>query len=53
MLIYAKTEDGIELNHTYNMSGNSISAITLDLNCPFPSIKEQLNLILKEYFPKL
>ena len=53
MLIYARTEDGLELNHTYNMSGNSISAKTLDLNCPFSSIKEQLNLIIIKYFPEI
>lgn len=53
MLIYAKTEDDLTLNHTYKMSGNLISAKTLDLNCPFPLIKEQLNLIIREYFPNI
>lgn len=50
MLIYAKTNDNFTPNHTYKMSGNQISAKTLDLDCAFPAIKGQLNSIVQEYF---
>lgn len=51
MLLYAKTDELIELNHTYRMSGNQISVKTLDLNCPFDEIKKQLNAIVYDNFP--
>lgn len=35
------------------MSGNQISVKTLDLGQEFPLIKEQLDRIVTEYFPKL
>jgi len=34
----------------YHMSGNKISVRTLDLNCDFPDIAYQLNMIIAENF---
>lgn len=50
MLLYAKTDEDIHPNGTYNMSGNKISVKTLDLNCTFSMIKSQLDGIISEYF---
>ena len=50
MLLYAKTDETIYPNNTYQMSGNKISVKTLDLNLDFDSIVAQLNGIVKEYF---
>ncbi|RHK48972.1 5-methylcytosine-specific restriction endonuclease system specificity protein McrC [Lachnospira eligens] len=35
MLLYAKTDEDIQPNNVYQMSGNQISVKTLDLNLPF------------------
>ncbi|MEJ5228917.1 MAG: 5-methylcytosine-specific restriction endonuclease system specificity protein McrC [Pseudothermotoga sp.] len=53
LLLYAKTDEEIVPNVTYSMSGNKIAVRALDLNCEFGKIKEQLNSIVDEYFPKL
>lgn len=45
MLLYAKTDEIIQPDSTYMMSGNRISVKTLDLNCQFPEIAAQLNAI--------
>lgn len=45
MLLYARTEEEIQPDHTYMMSGNRISVKTLDLNCDFGEIARQLNSI--------
>ena len=50
MLLYARTDEAIQPDHTYSMSGNKISVKTLDLNCPFDGIAEQLNEIAQENF---
>ena len=50
MLLYARTDEMIQPNHTYRMSGNRISVKTLDLNQEFPKIAAQLNAIVTEYF---
>ena len=50
MLLYAGTDDEIQPDYTYNMSGNKISAKTLNLNVNFENIKEQLDKIVYEYF---
>lgn len=50
MLLYAKTDETIQPDNAYRMSGNKISVRTLDLNCEFPVIATQLNLIVKEHF---
>ena len=43
MLLYARTDEKIQPDYTYYMSGNRISVKTLDLNCDFKEIREQLN----------
>lgn len=45
MLLYAATDEVIQPNHTYMMSGNRISVRTLDLNRDFSEIAKQLNSI--------
>ena len=50
MLLYAKTDEMIQPDNTYQMSGNQISVKTLDLNQEFSGIAGQLNAIVKEYF---
>ena len=50
MLLYAQTDDEIQPNNTYMMSGNKISVRTLDLNCEFAEIAAQLNKIVDEHF---
>ena len=42
MLLYAKTDDEIQPNNDYMMSGNKISVKTLDLNLDFYNLKQQL-----------
>lgn len=46
MLLYAKTEERIQPDHTYMMSGNKISVKTLDLNQDFEKISAQLDSIV-------
>lgn len=50
MLLYAQTDEIIQPNHTYHMSGNKISVRTLNLNLPFKEIANQLDNIVKEHF---
>lgn len=50
MLLYAKTDEEIQPNVTYSMSGNKIDVRTLDLNCDFGIIKQQLDSIVNEFF---
>lgn len=50
MLLYAKTDDAVLPDNNYQMSGNKISVKTLDLDCDFAEIAEQLNRIAEEYF---
>ncbi len=50
MLLYAKTEEQIQPDSSYQMSGNRISVKTLDLNHEFAEIAKQLNAIVEEYF---
>lgn len=52
MLLYAKTDEIIQPNQIYHMSGNKISVRTLDLNQPFKEIANQLDNIVKEHFLK-
>lgn len=51
MLLYATTDESIQPDNTYRMSGNQISVKTLDLNCEFSEIAAQLNRIAEEHFP--
>lgn len=50
MLLYAKTEDEIQPDSDYIMSGNSISIKTLDLNQDFSSIRKTLDDIAHSFF---
>lgn len=50
MLLYARTDEMIQPDNTYQMSGNQISVKTLDLNQEFSEIAKQLNAIAAEHF---
>lgn len=50
MLLYAKTDEAIQPDQTYQMHGNVISVKTLDLNLPFEEIAKQLDQIARGYF---
>ena len=50
MLLYARTDEAIQPDNVYQMSGNRISVKTLDLNRRFPEIAAQLNEIVDEHF---
>lgn len=52
MLLYAATDEEIQPDFTYRMSGNRIGATTLDLDLPFEQIRAQLDGIAEEYFPE-
>ncbi len=49
MLLYARTDEAIQPDNTYMMSGNRISVKTLNLDCPFQIIAEQLNSIADSF----
>ncbi len=50
MLLYAQTDEAIQPDNSYQMSGNRIDVKTLNLNCPFSEISAQLDGIAKEFF---
>lgn len=50
MLLYAATDQSIQPDVSYQMSGNKISVKTLDLNQNFSSIAAQLNAIAQDHF---
>lgn len=50
MLLYAKTDEAVLPNNSYMMSGNKISVKTLDLDCDFSEIANQLNKIIEMHF---
>ena len=50
MLLYAQTDEAVQPNHVYQMSGNQISVRTLNLNLPFEEIKGQLDGIVETHF---
>ncbi len=50
MLLYARTNEDVQPDSTYRMSGNQISVKTLDLNRPFEDIQAQLDGIAEAYF---
>lgn len=50
MILYANTDEDIVPDNVYQMSGNQISVITLNLNQKFQIISEQLNQIVKDHF---
>ena len=50
MLLYAKTDEAIQPDSAYRMSGNKISIQTLDLGTDFSEIADQLHAIVEEHF---
>ncbi len=50
MLLYARTDESIQPNQSYKMSGNIIDVKTLDLNQEFSVIANQLNQIVEDFF---
>jgi 5-methylcytosine-specific restriction enzyme subunit McrC len=50
MLLYARTDQDIQPDSDYLMSGNRISVKTLDLNQDFEIIKNQLDEIVEDNF---
>lgn len=50
MLLYAATDEAIQPDNCYQMSGNQISVRTLDLNRNFSDIAAQLNAIVEDHF---
>lgn len=52
MLLYARTDDEVQPDVTYQMSGNEVSVTTLDLGQEFEGIRAQLNAIAQKHFPR-
>ena len=50
MLLYAATDDGMILDHKYQMSGNQISVKTIDLYREFKDISQDLKQIVRDHF---
>ncbi|NLA82851.1 MAG: 5-methylcytosine-specific restriction endonuclease system specificity protein McrC, partial [Clostridiaceae bacterium] len=50
LLLYAKTNESITPDCSFNMGGNQIEAKTLDLNTDFSRIAAQLDAIKEHYF---
>ena len=50
MLLYAATDEAIQPDNSYQMSGNKISVKTLDLKREFSEIAAQLKAIINENF---
>ena len=50
MLLYARTDEEIQPDNMYQMSGNQIGVHTLDLNRKFLEIASQLDRIVSEHF---
>lgn len=51
LLLYAQTDEEIQPDVSYRMSGNRIGVKTLDLNCPFDVLRKQLDGIAESHFP--
>lgn len=52
MLLFARTDEAVQPNGTYQMSGNQISVETLDLGQPFEGVRAQLDEIAEAHFCK-
>ncbi len=50
MLLYARTDEDVQPDGIYHMSGNRISVRTLDLGLPFDQIRKQLDGIAEAHF---
>lgn len=53
MLLYAHTDEDVQPDNEYVMSGNRISVKTLDLNCDFSEIRKQMNNIANEFIRQI
>ena len=53
MLLYAQTDEGVQLNNRYWMSKNKISVWTLNLDQNFSEISAQLDAIIYKHFGTL
>ncbi len=53
LLLYARTDEAIQPNNSYQMSGNKIGVQTLDLNQEFQIIAKQLNAIVQSHFSSI
>lgn len=49
VLLYAKTDEEVNLNRAYELCGNRICVNTLDLNNSFVNIRRQLDKIIEEW----
>ena len=49
MILYAQTDETVQPNNTYWMSGNKITVRTLNLDCNFNEIAGQLNEIAEDF----
>ena len=49
MLLYAQTDETVQPNNTYWMSGNKITVRTLNLDCDFKEIRKQLDEIADDF----
>lgn len=50
LLLYARTDEEIQPNQIYQMSGNQIGVKTLDLNQEFSLIRKELDAIIMDFF---
>lgn len=50
MLLYARTDEVVLPHNSYKMGGNKISVDTLNLDCEFDEIRQQLNGIAMQHF---
>lgn len=50
LLLYAQTDENIQPDNSYMMSGNRISVKTLNLDCDFHEIAAQLDSIVESHF---
>lgn len=49
LLLYTKTDEVVQPDQTFKMSGNQISVKTLDLGCEFGEIRKQLDRVVGEW----
>lgn len=50
MLLYARTDEKLQPDNEYILSGNKVSVKTLNLNTGFDAIKKYLDEIVQEHF---
>ncbi len=50
MLMYARTDEEVLPDGSYQMSGNCVSVRSLDLSCEFKEIRAQLDGVVEEFF---